>query len=86
MLAFFRALAKMNSIATLEVPESCKSLIGLVKRQQKICRRNIEVMESVRYGAHIAIDECQHQFRNRRWNCSTVDPVRLFGNVLKLGR
>ena len=76
----------MNSIATIEVPESCKSLIGLAKRQQKICRRNVEVMESVRYGAHIAIDECQFQFRNRRWNCSTVDPVKLFGNVLKLGK
>ena len=75
----------MNSIAAIEVPESCKSLVGLVKRQQKICKRNIETMESVRYGALIAIDECQHQFRNRRWNCSTVDPVKLFGNVLKAG-
>ena len=76
----------MNSIAAIEVPESCKSLVGLVKRQQKICKRNIETMESVRYGALIAIEECQHQFRNRRWNCSTVDPVKLFGNVLKLGK
>ncbi|WAR15394.1 WNT4-like protein [Mya arenaria] len=75
----------MTSAATIEVPEMCQSLVGLVKRQEKICRRNVEVMESVRYGAHMAIDECQFQFRNRRWNCSTVDPVKLFGNFLKLG-
>ncbi|XP_045161412.1 protein Wnt-4-like [Mercenaria mercenaria] len=79
------ALAKMSSIAAIEVPGMCESLIGLAKRQQKICRRNIEVMDSVRYGAHMAIEECQYQFKNRRWNCSTVDPVKLFGNFLKLG-
>jgi wingless-type MMTV integration site family protein 4 len=76
----------MSSIAAIEVPGMCESLIGLAKRQQKICRRNIEVMDSVRYGAHMAIEECQFQFRNRRWNCSTVDPVKLFGNFLKLGK
>lgn len=75
----------MSSIAAIEVPGMCEELIGLANRQKKICRRNIEVMDSVRYGAHMAIDECQFQFRNRRWNCSTVDPVKVFGNFLKLG-
>ncbi len=38
----------------------------------KFCKRNPGFMDSVRLGAVRAIDECQYQFRARRWNCSTL--------------
>ena len=37
------------------------------------CKRNPAFMESVQLGAEQAINECQFQFRSRRWNCSTLD-------------
>ena len=40
--------------------------------QVKFCKRNPGFMDSVRLGAVRAIDECQYQFRQRRWNCSSM--------------
>ncbi|XP_046571495.1 protein Wnt-4-like [Haliotis rubra] len=77
-----RWLALMSSTTTIQNEESCDSLAGLVKRQKKLCKRNVELMESVKVGAKRAIEECQFQFENRRWNCSTTDSKRLFGNVI----
>lgn len=61
--------------------DSCEQLAGLVKRQKKLCKRHLELMDSVRAGAQMAIEECQSQFKYRRWNCSTENDKQ-FGNVI----
>ncbi|RUS80293.1 hypothetical protein EGW08_011931, partial [Elysia chlorotica] len=76
------ALAQMSSLAHISDKSRCENLSGLVKRQRRICRRNVELMDSVRVGALMAIDECQAQFKYRRWNCSTENNLKLFGNVI----
>ena len=81
----FRSLAKMSAIATIERPDTCEDLTGLNKRQIKICKKHLEVMDSVKSGAALAIVECGIQFRTRRWNCSTLHEGALFGNVLNQG-
>lgn len=80
-----RSLATVAVADRLQEETACDRLQGLVRKQKGLCKRNLEVMGAVRNGAKMAIDECQHQFKNRRWNCSTVDSVALFGNVLKTG-
>uniref|UniRef100_T1JIR6 Protein Wnt n=1 Tax=Strigamia maritima TaxID=126957 RepID=T1JIR6_STRMM len=42
-------------------------------------------MSSVRDGALTAIDECQFQFRTRRWNCSVLQDNRLWRHKLISG-
>uniref|UniRef100_A0A1I7XDF7 Protein Wnt n=1 Tax=Heterorhabditis bacteriophora TaxID=37862 RepID=A0A1I7XDF7_HETBA len=43
----------------------------------EFCRKNPDMMESVRYGAQNAYAECQFQFHKRRWNCTLIDPLSL---------
>ncbi|RXM92714.1 Protein Wnt-4 [Acipenser ruthenus] len=78
-------LAKLSSVGSISEEETCEKLKGLIQRQVQICKRNVEVMDSVRRGAQLAIDECQYQFRNRRWNCSTLDTLPVFGKVVTQG-
>merc|ERR1740139_1062462 len=68
------ALSRIGAIASqARDPAVCDQMKGsLIKKQVKFCKRNPGFMDSVRLGAVRAIDECQYQFRARRWNCSTL--------------
>ncbi|KRX92279.1 Protein Wnt-4 [Trichinella pseudospiralis] len=63
----------------------CRTIMGLNKRQIRLCRQNTEHMNSVKMGALMSIVECQFQFRNRRWNCTSNDENHYFGRVLQAG-
>lgn len=41
-------------------------------RRADTCRKEPKVLLEIVKGAQMATKECQHQFRNRRWNCTTA--------------
>ncbi|XP_050419344.1 protein Wnt-1 isoform X2 [Patella vulgata] len=64
------------------------SLLPLTKRQRKLVTRNPGTIMAIAKGAKIAIDECKHQFENRRWNCPTFYDGHggsVFGKILNKG-
>ncbi|XP_046985609.1 protein Wnt-16-like isoform X2 [Schistocerca americana] len=64
----------------------CSSLPGLVQQQVAECVDKPGAIHSVSDGARRGIQECQYQFRNERWNCTTKnDEQSVFGNILKRG-
>lgn len=38
--------------------------------KNNVCRNRPQVVPHVVHGLLVALRECQHQFRNRRWNCT----------------
>lgn len=61
----------------------------LRRKQRRLVRENPGVLAAIAKGANMAITECQHQFRNRRWNCSTRNFLRgknLFGKIVDKGK
>ena len=64
----------------------CNAIQGLSTGQTKLCQLFQDHMPGVSRGAKLGIHECQIQFNNRRWNCSTVDTTTVFGPVLNIGK
>lgn len=64
----------------------CSQLVGLSQGQKKLCQLYQDHMQYIGEGAKTGIRECQHQFRHRRWNCSTVDNSSVFGRVMQIGK
>lgn len=61
----------------------------LRRKQRRLVRDNPGVLAALVKGANLAISECQHQFRNRRWNCSTKNFLRgknIFGKFIDKGK
>ena len=86
LLFLSSALATSNDVITIpKDSDQCNQLHGLAKKQKKVCRRNADVMSAVKMGAARAINECQWQFRARRWNCSYVDANTVFGSSFSQG-
>ncbi|KAK2910088.1 hypothetical protein Q8A73_007803 [Channa argus] len=80
------SLARLPRSRPVSGTAPCARLRGLTPGQVGVCRARGEVMESVRKAAEMVIEECQHQFRNRRWNCSTTPRgINVFGRVMNQG-
>ncbi|XP_056373833.1 protein Wnt-5b isoform X1 [Hyla sarda] len=63
----------------------CSQLSGLSPGQRKLCHLYQDHMVYIGEGAKTGIKECQYQFKQRRWNCSTVDNASVFGRVMQIG-
>lgn len=70
-------------MGTLGSQVMCDNIPGLVNKQRQLCRQHPKVMQAIGSGIRDWLSECQHQFRNQRWNCNTTArDHNLFGRLL----
>lgn len=62
----------------------CSEIDVLEPHQRELCFKSKNVLDVVGRGASMGIEECKHQFTERRWNCSTFNTTNVFGKVLNL--
>ncbi|KAF5307480.1 hypothetical protein FQR65_LT06835 [Abscondita terminalis] len=74
----------LGELLQINEPPHCHKLPGLSAGQGKICQLYQDHMLAVANGAHQALLECRHQFQHRRWNCSILDELNVFGPVTSI--
>ncbi|XP_011304474.1 protein Wnt-11b-2-like [Fopius arisanus] len=69
------ALGKSNDarVWTREACTAAKSSGLLERKQARACRATTDVMPSIVQAARDTTAVCQQAFRNRRWNCSSIE-------------
>ncbi|KAG4071536.1 hypothetical protein HA402_011690 [Bradysia odoriphaga] len=50
-----------------------------------MCMRSHRVLTAISQGAKMGKEECQHHFRNNRWNCTSNSNV-IYGDVLSISK
>ncbi|XP_076267266.1 protein Wnt-2-like isoform X1 [Rhynchophorus ferrugineus] len=63
----------------------CSKVPGLTEKQREMCRSSPDAMVAIGDGIRMATDECKHQFRHQRWNCSGIENPTSFGHVVIVG-
>jgi hypothetical protein len=76
----------MVSSPSLPYRSKCSQVDVLSANQQEMCSKSKNILDVVQKGAAMGIEECQHQFRDRRWNCTTSNTTSVFGKVLTLSK
>lgn len=91
VILYFRRLGLIPSVTSAPPAEGstvgeilCGKLPGLSAGQVRLCQLYGDHITPVAHGARQAVKECQHQFRHRRWNCTTVEDNTVFGPVTRI--
>ena len=82
------AVASVAS-STQDRPQGPVNIISSVlseKQRTIVKNRSPGLVDTIASAAQMAINECQRQFKNRRWNCSSTNPYNVFGQILQRGK
>ncbi|OWF36235.1 protein Wnt-7b-like isoform X1 [Mizuhopecten yessoensis] len=72
----------LSQVVALRANIICNKIPGLAPKQRSICRKRPDAIVTIGEGVQMGMKECRHQFRNNRWNCSSIGTdYNMFGNT-----
>ncbi|XP_064422758.1 protein Wnt-11 [Latimeria chalumnae] len=80
-----RGLTVNGSLVGWNQTQHCRLLDGMVPDQLHLCKRNLELMQSIVQAAKLTKVACQKTFSDMRWNCSSVEHAPYFTPDLEKG-
>ncbi|XP_059611039.1 protein Wnt-2 isoform X1 [Phlebotomus argentipes] len=63
----------------------CARIPGLSHVQRALCTESPDAVVALAMGHVAGAEECQHQFRGHRWNCTQVWKKEVFGHIIVVG-
>ncbi|ESN99004.1 hypothetical protein HELRODRAFT_186498 [Helobdella robusta] len=64
---------------------ACEKFQGFSSQQRRMCFIYLDHMPALARGAYLALQECQHQFRDHRWNCTVANSSHIYSHFANLG-
>ncbi|XP_037903285.1 protein Wnt-2 isoform X2 [Hermetia illucens] len=63
----------------------CSRIPGLSPAQRDLCIESPDALIALASGRFLGVQECQHQFKGHRWNCTEAWQREVFGHVIPVG-
>lgn len=78
---------RTNQFSHMTQHNICNKFLNLTEEQRRMCMSNEKIMEVIANGARLGREECQHQFRHSRWNCTAPpNSTSLYGLVTTISK
>ncbi|XP_055680175.1 protein Wnt-2 isoform X2 [Lutzomyia longipalpis] len=82
LMFYFLGIRVVSSFTTSIL---CARIPGLSHVQRALCTESPDAVVALAMGHVAGAEECQHQFKGHRWNCTQVWKKDVFGHVIVVG-
>ncbi|XP_055856948.1 protein Wnt-2 [Episyrphus balteatus] len=84
-ILFLLWIMKIRLVSNFTSSIICSRIPGLTPVQRQLCSESPDALIALGAGHQQGAQECQHQFRGHRWNCTDVWQKDVFGHLMFVG-
>ncbi|EDW74715.1 uncharacterized protein Dwil_GK15749 [Drosophila willistoni] len=82
LLIYIFWIMEIRLVSSFTSAMLCGRIPGLTAAQRQLCSEMPDALIALGEGHQLGSQECQHQFRGHRWNCSEVWQRNVFAHIM----